>query len=243
MTYTNSRRTITTPGGSVSNLCVDILKQPHVLIAGCTGSGKSVLINSIIHTILHFSPTDKQVVLIDPKKVELFQYRDLIHCIGYASETSEAITMLSRVGDLMMQRFDEMQSNGQKESTEPHIYVIIDEFADLMTTAKKETTVTLCRIAQLGRAAHIHLILATQRPTREIVTGQIKVNFDCRVALRCPTAQDSRNIINTSGAEMLPRYGQALYLTPETMKPIKVNVPFTPEDEISRVINHWLMQV
>ena len=132
-----------------------------------------------------------------------------------------------------------MQRARQKLTSEPPIYIIIDEFADLMTTQRKTVLPTLCRIAQLGRAAKIHLILATQRPTRDIVNGQIKVNIDCRVALRCPTAQDSRNIIGVKGAEMLPKIGYGLYLTPDTMQPIPVKIPFVPENEIQNSMNKW----
>ena len=132
-----------------------------------------------------------------------------------------------------------MQKKHLKEYPGSHVYIIIDEFADLMTNYKKQTEITICRLALLGRAARIHLILATQRPTSDIINGKIKVNIDSRIALRCPTAQDSRNIININGAEKLPRYGSGYYLTPETMKPVLVTIPYTEPAEIQRVILHW----
>lgn len=233
------RRTYTTPGGTVSRLALDILRQPHALIAGATGSGKSVLINSLIYTALHSAPSEKQFILIDPKRVELVDYKPVPHSIRYASEPAEILRTLSEAVQIMEKHFRYMQRHHLKEWPFEHTYIIVDEFADLMTTQKRDTLPTLCRLAQLGRAARVHLILATQRPTRDIINGQIKVNIDARVALRCPTAQDSRNIINEKGAEKLPRYGKGYYLTPDTMRPVLVTVPYTPPDEINRIITHW----
>ena len=236
------RTTWITPGGSAPRLCLDILAQTHVLIAGSTHSGKSVLINSVIYTALYAAPTQTQFILIDPKRVELVQYRDLPHTILYASEPEQIAAALGAAVEIMESRYKRMQAAGQRESTEPHIYIIIDELADLFTTQKRETTPLVARLAQLGRAAHIHLIAATQRPTKDIINGQIKVNLDSRIALRCPTAQDSRNIINIKGAETLPRYGYGYYYTPETMQPIKVNIPFTSADQIAERVQWWITQ-
>lgn len=232
-------RTYTTPGGTVSRLALDILRQPHALIAGATGSGKSVLINSLIYTALHSAPSEKQFILIDPKRVELVDYRTTPHAILYASEPAQILKAINEGVRIMEKRYKQMQRQRLKSYPGADIYIIIDEFADLMTTQKRDTLPTLCRLAQLGRAARVHLILATQRPTREIINGQIKVNIDARVALRCPTAQDSRNIINEKGAEKLPRYGKGYYLTPDTMRPVLVTVPYTPPEEINRIITHW----
>lgn len=231
-------RAHTAPTGTVPRLCLDILDQPHTLIAGATGSGKSVLINDLIYTALFSPPCDKQFILIDPKRVELRSYRKLPYTLIYASEPADMVSAINKAVDIMERRYKRMTRRGEKQSREPHIYIIVDEFADLMTTLKRQTVPALCRLAQLGRAANIHLILATQRPTKDIVTGQIKVNIDARVALRCPTAQDSRNIINTTGAEQLPRHGFCYYLTPDTMQPVKVAVPWIPENEINKLIQY-----
>lgn len=231
-----------TPGGNAARLCLDILKQPHILIAGSTGSGKSVLINSVIYTALYNAPTQTQFILIDPKRVELVQYRDLPHTILYASEPEQIAAALGAVVEIMETRYKRMQAAGQRESTEPNIYIIIDELADLFTVQKRETAPLIARIAQLGRAARLHLIAATQRPTKDIITGQIKVNLDSRVALRCPTAQDSRNIINIKGAEQLPRYGSGYYLTPETMQPVRVQIPYTAAEDLAERVRWWITQ-
>ena len=218
----------------------DILKQPHTLIAGSTGSGKSVLINGLIYTCLFDSPAQKQLVLIDPKRVELIQYKPLPHTLLYASEAREIQQTIDYCVALMEYRYKCMQLDGIKKSREAEIYIFIDEYADLITTQKKQVLKPLCRIAQLGRAANIHLILATQRPTRDIIDGQIKVNIDSRIALRVPTKQDSRNIINAAGAELLPKFGKAFYLTPDTMDPVLVDIPLIPDEEIASAIRYRL---
>lgn len=221
-------------------LFTDILKQPHTLIAGSTGSGKSVLINGLIYDCIFDSPAKKQLVLIDPKRVELMQYKSLPHTIAYASEQRDIKQLIDYCVRLMDYRYQVMQSYGIKKSSDPHIYIFVDEFADLITTQKRDVIKPLCRIAQLGRAANIHLILATQRPTRDIIDGQIKVNIDSRIALRVPTKQDSRNIINAAGAELLPKFGKAYYLTPDTIYPVLVDIPYIPDEEIASAIRYRL---
>lgn len=229
-----------TPGGTASAVCLDMLEQPHILIAGSTGSGKSVLINTLIYTALYKAPHRNRFILIDPKRVELIDYKELPHTLIYASEPPDIVTALNTAIDTMESRYKQMQAERLKKSREGDIFVIVDEFADLMTTQKRQTMPQICRLAQLGRAANIHLIIATQRPTRDIINGQIKVNIDCRIALRCPTAQDSRNIINAKGAETLPRYGFGYYLTPNGCELIKI--PLTPPEELAERVEWWTKQ-
>ena len=231
-----------TPGGTAPRLYLDILQQPHLLIAGSTGSGKSVLINGIIYTALYKAPPQLQFIMIDPKRVELYQYKPLPHCLLYASEPDEIAATLTAAVAIMDDRYKALQAQGLREWSGGHIYIIIDEFADLMTTQKRDTLPQLQRLAQLGRAAHLHLIAATQRPTKDIINGQIKVNMDARLALRCPTAQDSRNIINTKGAETLPRFGFGYYLTPETMRPELVKIPYTDPADLAARVKWWTDQ-
>jgi len=235
-----TRKTWKTPAGIAPGLCVDLLKQPHLLIAGATGSGKSVLINSLIYTALYKAPKQVGFILIDPKRVELVDYKDLPHTLKYASEPEDIADTIAGTVYLMELRYKKMQKQRRKETASGDIYLIIDEFADLMTTQKHETLPNLCRIAQLGRAAHIHLIIATQRPTRDIVNGQIKVNMDSRIALRCPSPQDSRNIIDRRGAETLPRFGYGYYLNPEGFDLVKI--PMTSPEAISDRVQWWQKQ-
>ena len=199
-----------------------------------------MVINSTIYTALYKSPAQCNLVLIDPKRVELVKYRNLPHTIAYASEPDQIIKTIQKCVDLMESRYKATQRRGAVKSTESDVYIIIDEFADLMTTSKRETLPNLCRLAQLGRAANIHLIIATQRPTRDIINGQIKVNLDSRLALRCPTHQDSRNIIDQKGAESLPRYGYGYYYTPEGLQLVKI--PMIDPYELQARVDHWEQQ-
>lgn len=231
-----------TPQGKASALALDFIKQTHLLIAGTTGSGKSVIINDIIYTLLYKSPREVKIILIDPKKVELINYKDLPHTLAYASEQADIIQTIKDAVTLMDKRYKVMQDKRIKKSKEADIYIIIDEYADLITTSKKDVERLICRIAQLGRAAKVHLILATQRPTRDIITGQVKVNIDSRLALRVPTAQDSRNIINVKGAELLGKYGQGYYLTPDTLTPQLVNIDYINDSELADRVKWWTSQ-
>lgn len=230
------------PGGMRSNLFQNMLEQPHLLIAGSTGSGKSVVINGIIYTALYNPPNLCKLHLIDPKRVELTKYRRLPHCVNYASEPADIQAVLNYAVDLMDTRYIELQKQDINEWQGGHDYIIIDEFADLMTRQKRETLPQLQTLAQLGRAAHIHIIAATQRPTKDIINGSIKVNMDSRLALRCPTKQDSRNILDRNGAETLPRYGFGYYLTPETMTPQLVKIPYTTPEDLAARVKWWTDQ-
>ena len=235
-------KTYTTPGGYLPAFCVELESQTHILIAGATGSGKSVAINTLIHGLLLDLPRDVGLVLIDPKRVELSPFRSVPHCLGYASEQGEIDALLRRVVATMEERYTSMQRRGLRKWDGGHIWVIVDEFADLMVTSKKTCKPLLMRIAQLGRACGVHLVIATQRPTRDIISGDIKVNLDCRLALHCPTAQDSRNIIDRNGAETLPAYGQGILRRPSG-ELVLYDIPYTPDTEIYARIDYWRRQL
>lgn len=226
------------------NFFMDMVSQPHLLIAGATGSGKSVLLHNLIYHLLgalhgHKAPN---LYLIDPKRVELIDYACLPQTAMHATEPDDIIRTLESVVRLMDNRYRSMMERPnpteRKFYGEPAVYVIIDELADLMTTSKKEVTKLLARLTQLGRAANVHVIAATQRPTRDLINGQIAVNIDARVALRCPTAQDSRNIIGVAGAENLPRYGSCIYRNPDGIT--QYTVPRIPPEEIQAAVE-WLI--
>lgn len=229
-----------TPGGEASGICLDMLKRPHLLIAGATGSGKSVLINSLIYTALYKAPGDVNFVLIDPKRVELHKYKALPHTMRYACEIDDILQALIDSLMLMENRYRRMQRAGLEQSEDGHVYIMIDEYADLIIQAKKRVEPFIIRLAQLGRAANVHLIVATQRPTRDIITGAVKVNIDTRVALRCPSPQDSRNIIDQKGAEDLPQYGYGFYRRSEGMD--IVQIPMTPKPDILARVRWWTDQ-
>ena len=226
-----------TPGGNVYKLFDDMASQPHLLVAGATGSGKSVVVNGIIYNLLHKSFKAAQMVLIDPKRVELVQWQHVPHCIEYASEPSDMIAALENALDITEDRYQEMQRAGLKKYDGGHVYVIIDELADLMTTNKKEVLPLLQRLCQIGRAANVHVIACTQCPLREVIPTAVKVNFDSRVALRTRSAQDSRNILGFSGCEVLPRYGQGYFMCPEGCS--LWNIPMYSKAQLDDLEDYW----
>ena len=232
----------TTPTGRYSNLYKDMLSQPHLLVAGATGSGKSVVINGIITTALYRLPlnTDNgaRFILIDPKRVELSAYRKLPHTLKYASEPEDMINALNYAMNLTEKRYKSMQVSGLKKYDGSDVYVIIDEFADLMTTQRRTVMPLIQRLAQIGRAARVHIILATQTPISRILPTEIKCNFDARVGLRTRSAQDSRNIIGKTGLELLPVYGNGYYMKPGDER--YYNIPMVSDEEIDRLVQYWL---
>ena len=226
-----------TPGGQVYTLFSDMARQPHLLIAGATGSGKSVVVNGIIYNLLHAGPAENGLILIDPKRVELAAYKKTPHCIEYASEPDTMLSALKHAMQLTEQRYKLMQRKGVKTYPGGHIYVIIDELADLMTTQKNAVQPLLQRLCQIGRAANVHVIACTQCPLRDVIPTAIKVNFDSRVALRTRSAQDSRNILGLTGCELLPRYGQGYYMTPEGLTLYKI--PMYSKEQTEQLIKYW----
>lgn len=195
--------------------------QTHILIAGATGSGKSVLINGYIRHILTTRPAC-QLILIDPKRVDLLPFRHSPAVIYYG-RTEQAKSILTATAHLLQQRYKYIERGTPPEQFN-HVYIIIDELADLIIS-DKATINPLLKIAMTGRAARFHLITATQRPTREMLPMAIKVNYDCRVALRTATPQDSKNITGFQGAERLPRFGQCLITCPECLQPTLYTIP------------------
>ena len=167
----------TTPKGRVYKLYLDMLKQPHLLIAGSTGSGKSVLVNGLIYTALYNSPCKVQFILIDPKRVELVDYKALPHCIAYASEPGTMVQALNHAMSIVESRYKAMQATHTKLFQGSNIYVVIDELADLMTTNKRQIMPLLQRLCQIGRASRVHVIACTQCPIAKIIPTEIKVNL------------------------------------------------------------------
>ena len=252
-TYNQASRTSALLGVDTHNysLPLDITKAPHILIAGATGSGKSVLLNSMITSLLYKStPATLQFVMIDPKQVELTQYVGLPH-LAQAPVTSpvEAVETLQRVCATMDTRYKQMRSKRVRSVSEwnerfpkkkmPRIVVVIDELADLMLTSKKAVEAHIVRIAQLGRAAGIHLIVATQRPTVNVITGLIKANIPCRIALQTASQRDSINILDHAGAEKLQGRGDALLKLPDQVREIRFQAAYCSESDIANTVEHW----
>ena len=237
--------TYTTPGGSYSRLYADMAQQKHLLIAGATGSGKSTALDGILHAILHGSPADDRLILIDIKKVELIDYHELPHLHSYADDVPSALQALQTAIDIMLARYTDMQRRRIKEYDGSHLYVIIDELADLMTTAPKQAAPLIQRITQLGRGAACHMIAATQCPISAVIPTPIKVNFPAKLGLMTATAQDSRNIIARAGCEKLPYppdAGEAYGYYLRGPKLDLYQLPRIPAAERRRIIDHWTRQ-
>lgn len=253
----------------------DLAKMPHVLIAGSTGSGKSVGINMIIASLLYSKhPSDVKLIMIDPKKIELSFYNKLRrHYLAVSPDLDEeiitipqnAVLLLKSVEYEMEKRYDKLAKAGVRnivdynkkvkdpkkrpQDTEkikhhpiPYLVVIIDELADLMITAGKEVEEPIARLAQLARAVGIHLVLATQRPSVNVITGVIKANFSARVAYQVATKIDSRTILDMNGAEQLLGKGDMLFLPTGSPKPIRIQNAFISTDEVEKITNYINLQ-
>ena len=235
------QRKLKTPGGMEYALFADALRQPHILIAGASGSGKSVLENGLIYTMLLETPAKKQLILLDPKRVELSQYKNLPHTIASASGYNPIAwkTVLENSVTIMDNRYIAMERRQEKTFSGSDIYIIIDEFANLICNDLRGKPIekAIQRISCEGRAAKIHLILCTQTPKAEILPTRIRCNFNAVFALRCNKASDSRLIMDTAQAANLPLYGQGYYITPG--KKARYQIPYIDQSEIDRVISHW----
>lgn len=232
-----------TPSGTVYKPFLDLAERPHLLIAGATGSGKSVALNGIIHSLLMTSsPFRCQFVLIDPKKVELVQYETLPHVVRYASEEPDMIRSLQWTVAETDQRFIYMQRSKLKEYDGPHLYVVIDELADLMTTLKKESLPLLQRLAQIGRAARVHVIACTQNVLAVTIPTVLKCNFSTILGLRTCNSQQSRFLISATGCEMLPdpkREGKGYGFLRDGADLEKLLIYRYPDADIEAAIRWW----
>ena len=232
-----------TPEGRIYNLFDSCLNQSHLLIAGATGSGKSVFENGLMATALYNSPAAVRFILIDPKMTELFMYRDLPHTIAYACDGEDMINALRYAVDIIMARNRDAQKRNLRQYDGSHIYVVVDELQDLMTTHRKEAFPLLQRIAQIGRSSRVHLIACTQSPICRIIPTELKCNFDARIALRTASKQDSRNILDMTGCENLPNprdVGTAFGYYRHGADTELYKLPYVGEDEINRLINYWM---
>lgn len=236
-----------TPGGQYVKFYLDeVLPQKHLLIAGSTGCGKSTMLNGILHTGLLKAPIDIEggmhLILIDQKGVELQDYRDLPHTLMYAVKPYETMRALRYAVGLMMQRYEQVSQQRLKLYPGSDIYVVIDEWADVLITCGKEAVKLLQRLAQLGRAARIHIILCTQTPLAKILPTEIRCNFDARIGMHTNTAGESRLIIDRPGCEKLPSYGAAMIHFPGKEDRYLKNVPLISDDDIRERVQWWVDQ-
>ncbi len=245
----------------------DLVKMPHLLVAGATGSGKSVSLNVMILSILYkMMPDEAKFIMIDPKMLELNFYSSIPHlCYPVVTSPEEAAKVLKWAIKEMERRYELMAavsvrnieqfnakvtekgqkglfSDGEQEKKLPYIIIIIDELADLMMVTAKEVETYITRLAQKARAAGIHMIVATQRPSVDVITGLIKANFPARIAFKVASKIDSRTILDTNGADSLLGQGDMLFLRPGTSSLIRLHGAFVTEEEIEAVVNFWKQQ-
>ena len=241
-------------GADVSGrpVILDINKMPHLLIAGATGMGKSVCINSIIMSILYKAkPDEVKLILIDPKKVEFAMYRELPHLFCpivsdpkqaagtlycAVNEMERRFGLIEEVGVRNLAGYNEITADDPERPALPQIVIIIDELADLMMTAPADVETAICRLAQKARAAGIHLVIGTQRPSVDVITGLIKANVPSRIAFTVASSVDSRTIIDTVGADKLIGRGDMLYAPVGVNKPMRCQGTFVSESEVERVV-------
>ncbi len=246
-------------------IVADMAKMPHLLVAGSTGSGKSVCINSIICSILmNYNPSDVKLIMVDPKKVELTNYNGTPHLLcPVVNDPKKASIMLQNVVREMEKRYDIFAEAGVKKISEynnyiekenrknpdsplpkmPYMVVIIDELADLMLVASKEVEDSIMRITQMARAAGIHLIVATQRPSTDVITGVVKANIPSRICFAVASSIDSRTALDMTGAEKLLGKGDMLYLPMGENTPERIQGCYISDDEINRLINYCSKQL
>ena len=239
-------------------VAVDLSLMPHLLIAGATGSGKSVCINSIICCLLfNNGPDDLKMLMVDPKMVELTNYNDIPHLLApVVVDVGQVVTALAWITRQMDERYKLFHKTGVRNLAEynlrmsrrkneeplPTLVVLIDELADLMMIAPDEVERHICRVAQMGRATGIHLVIATQRPSVDVVTGLIKANFPARISFAVTSQVDSRVILDQGGAENLLGRGDMLFMSPQQGAPVRLQGCFVSDKEIDRLTEFWQSQ-
>jgi S-DNA-T family DNA segregation ATPase FtsK/SpoIIIE len=239
-------------GAGGEAVAADLTKMPHLLIAGATGSGKTVCLNSIVCCLLmHNSPDDIRFIMIDPKRVELVTFNGVPQLLApVVVDTDKAIRALRWLNQEMDNRYRQFAKSGARNiegynkdraggEALPYLVLLIDELADLMMTASDEVEHTLCRLAQLSRATGVHLVVATQRPSVDVVTGLIKANFPTRISFAVTSHVDSKTILDTVGAEKLLGRGDMLYMPTEAGKPKRLQGSFVSDAEIERLVYFW----
>jgi S-DNA-T family DNA segregation ATPase FtsK/SpoIIIE len=227
----------------------DIIRMPHVLVAGATGSGKSVFLRAFIATILfRASPEEVRLILIDPKRVEFSGYSDIPHLLTpVVVESEKTLPVLKWALSEMNSRYRLFQEAGardigdfnarrRKSERLPYIVIVVDELADIMVVSPNDVEKAITRLAQMSRATGLHLVLATQRPSTDILTGLIKANIPCRIAFNVTSQVDSRVILDMPGAEKLLGKGDMLYLPPDRSKPMRIQGPFVSNEEMTRLL-------
>ena len=237
-------------GSGGDTAVLDLARLPHLLVAGATGSGKSVCLNTIVSCLtMEKSPSELRLLLVDPKRVELTPYNGVPHLLTpVVVETDKVVPLLKALIAEMFKRYRHLEQfgvrnissyNAQTKEKMPYLVLVVDELADLMMTSSFDVEQSLCRLAQLGRATGIHLVIATQRPSVDVLTGLIKANFPSRIAFGVTSQVDSRTILDSAGAEKLLGRGDMLYQPIDASRPGRVQGVFISDDEVRQLVDYW----
>ncbi len=219
------------------NFAHKLLASNHVLIGGCTGSGKSTVLYDLLWTLSGYNPLHDRYILIDLKRVELNHFKGFPHCAGFVKYSQDVIPTLDSVLSLMYNRYSVMENLYQRQSQDYRLYLIIDEFTQVLEACGKQAELKIAELLRMARAANIHLILATQDVSRKAIPASIQKNIVTRVGLACETAIDSKQIIGIPGCEQLPDYGYA-YLK-QGRKLDLFQVPMISDTDIQERLNYW----
>ena len=229
-----------TPGGEYDVLASKALEAEHTLIAGATGCGKSTFLHAIMQALLvQNSPSEAKLILCDPKAVELKRYARLPHVLRYETEADTILSALNQAIGIMESRYQYMANSDQEEWTDGvKLYVVIEELADLLSSPlKSHIKVAIQRLTQKGRAAGVHVIAATQQPSRKMLPAELTLNFTARFGLACETAIESKQIVGVAGCEELPDHGVCIYKYKRNIGMYKM--PFVQKSDILPLINYW----
>ena len=219
----------------ISFFANEMLNGGHTLIAGATGSGKSTALENFLYSLCLAGPNVRSFAVIDLKRVSLRRWTDVPHCLAYATEPSDARIVIKIFINNLKARFEEMEQKRLQKFTGTKLFLVIDEAADLIATCP-DVMPDLIKLMRLGRAANISVVYATQDPSKKTISAQIQQNCENLIALRCRDSIASRQVIGVGGAELLPRYGQALFYNPNTMNVVKIDIKLIPDEQLNEYI-------
>lgn len=244
--FGNRKKVYCRPSGVIPDgFTIELLKNNHILIGGTSGSGKSTLLDSILYTICTYTPNEKEFCIVDLKRVSLLDWKRVPHCKCYATEPILALKVIEDMTKIIEERYKYMERMGTRKYSGSHLYLIIDEAADLLNNpginkkVSNNILANLTHICRVGRACSCHIIYCSQQVARSVIPSSIQANCDALVGLRCRSKMESRMIIGEAGCESLPRYGKGYVVTPDLMTPEIRTINKVSDIALDNMINYW----